>query len=62
LGEFITGRQLILPILIGPSIAGVLIAAVGEGCCFLIDGISYVAVVVSLAAMRALQPPQFSDF
>src|SRR2546421_860608 len=38
--------------LIGPSVAGVLIAAVGEGMCFLIDGISYIAVVVALFAMR----------
>ncbi|HEV8290754.1 MAG TPA: MFS transporter [Tepidisphaeraceae bacterium] len=38
--------------LIGPSIAGVLIAAVGEGICFLIDGISYIAVVIALLAMR----------
>jgi len=41
--------------LIGPSIAGVLIAAVGEGYCFLIDGISYIAVIVSLLMMRILQ-------
>jgi len=41
--------------LLGPSIAGVLIAAVGEGWCFAIDSISYVAVVVSLLAMR-LEP------
>ena len=45
--------------LIGPSVAGVLIAVVGEGYCFLIDGISYIAVVVSLAAMRALPPQSF---
>jgi len=38
--------------LIGPSIAGVLIAAVGEGMCFLIDGFSYIAVVVALLAMK----------
>jgi MFS family permease len=37
--------------LIGPSIAGVIIAAVGEGYCFLLDGISYIAVIVSLLAM-----------
>ncbi len=41
--------------LIGPAIAGVVIAAVGEGVCFLIDGISYGAVIVSLLAMR-VQP------
>ena len=38
--------------LLGPSIAGLIIAAVGEGYCFLIDGISYLAVIASLAAMR----------
>ena len=38
--------------LFGPAIAGVVIAAVGEGYCFLIDGLSYVAVIVSLLAMR----------
>ena len=38
--------------LVGPSLAGVVIAASGEGSCFLIDGISYIAVIASLAAMR----------
>ncbi len=38
--------------LIGPAIAGVLIAAVGEGWCFLIDGMSYFAVVASLLLMQ----------
>jgi MFS family permease len=38
--------------LIGPSVAGVVIAAVGEGWCFLADGISYVAVIASLLFMR----------
>jgi MFS family permease len=38
--------------LLGPSIAGVVIAAVGEGWCFLLDGLSYVAVVASLVLMR----------
>ena len=38
--------------IIGPSIGGVLIAAFGEGWCFMIDAISYVAVIVSLLAMR----------
>jgi MFS family permease len=37
--------------LIGPSIAGLVIAAVGEGYCFLIDGLSYLAVIASLLAM-----------
>ena len=38
--------------LIGPAIAGVLIAKYGMGTCFLIDGISYIAVLVSLRAMK----------
>jgi MFS family permease len=44
--------------LLGPSIAGIIIAAVGEGYCFLIDGFSYLAVIASLLAMRidATQP------
>jgi len=37
--------------LIGPSIAGVLIAIAGEGMCFLINAISYLAVIASLLAM-----------
>ncbi len=38
--------------LIGPSIAGLLIAWVGEGFCFLADSISYIAVIIALLAMR----------
>jgi MFS family permease len=38
--------------LIGPSLAGIIIAVTSEGICFLIDGISYIAVIVSLLAMR----------
>jgi MFS family permease len=38
--------------LIGPSIAGIIIAASSEGWCFLVDGVSYLAVIVSLLAMR----------
>src|SRR6202162_3210538 len=38
--------------LVGPSMAGAVIAVSGEGSCFLIDGISYIAVIASLIAMR----------
>ncbi len=38
--------------LIGPSIAGILIAMVGEGVCFLINGISFGAVIVALLMMK----------
>ncbi|MGO8759816.1 MAG: MFS transporter [Terracidiphilus sp.] len=42
--------------LIGPSLAGMLIAATSEGWCFLIDGISYIAVIASLLMMRIHVP------
>jgi MFS family permease len=42
--------------LIGPSLAGMVIAATSEAWCFLIDGISYMAVIASLLMMR-LDPP-----
>ncbi len=38
--------------LVGPALAGVVIAAVGEGWCFAIDGVSYGAVILSLVMMR----------
>jgi MFS family permease len=37
--------------LVGPAIAGALVSAVGEGYCFLIDGLSYIAVIAGLLAM-----------
>jgi MFS family permease len=44
--------------LLGPSIAGVVIAATNEGWCFLIDGVSYVAVIVALLRMNIAAPPE----
>jgi MFS family permease len=38
--------------LVGPSFAGLLIAAFGEAGCFAIDSLSYLAVIASLLAMR----------
>lgn len=38
--------------IVGPSIGGVLIATAGEGWCFMIDAISYLAVIASLLAMH----------
>ncbi|HLY18769.1 MAG TPA: MFS transporter [Bryobacteraceae bacterium] len=37
---------------IGPAIAGLLVAAVGEGLCFLLNGVSFLAVIGCLLAMR----------
>lgn len=44
--------------LLGPSVAGALIATVGEGGCFLIDAVSYLAVIASLLAMRLVPRPR----
>jgi MFS family permease len=44
--------------LIGPSLAGLLIAATNEGWCFFTDGVSYIAVIVSLLMMRVKAQPQ----
>jgi MFS family permease len=38
--------------LVGPSLAGMLIAVSNEGWCFTVDGISYIAVIISLLMMR----------
>ncbi len=40
---------------IGPAVAGVILAAVGAGWCFVINATSFVAVVVSLLAMRTTE-------
>ncbi len=37
---------------VGPAVAGVLVAAIGEGWCFLANSVSYLAVIASLLAMR----------
>jgi len=42
--------------LIGPSLAGVLISLSGEGMCFLLNAISYVAVVAALFFMKVNSP------
>ncbi|HEX6048715.1 MAG TPA: MFS transporter [Gemmatimonadaceae bacterium] len=38
--------------ILGPSIGGIIIAAVGEAWCYFIDGVSYIGVIASLVAMR----------
>ena len=38
--------------IVGPAVAGVLVAAVGEGWCFFANGLSYLAVLAGLLAMR----------
>ncbi len=38
--------------LIGPTIAGILVTTAGEGMCFLVNGLSYIFVIVSLLMMN----------
>ena len=38
--------------IIGPAIAGILVASVGEGWCFFANGISYIAVITGLLLMK----------
>jgi MFS family permease len=42
---------------VGPAVAGVLVAAVGEGWCFLANSASYIAVIVGLLIMRVPRAP-----
>jgi MFS family permease len=42
--------------LVGPALAGFVIASVGAGWCFLLDGLSYLAVLAALCAMRLVHP------
>jgi len=43
--------------LVGPSIAGFMIATAGEAWCFLADGMSYFAVILALVAMTDVRRP-----
>ncbi|MBV8478437.1 MAG: MFS transporter, partial [Acidobacteria bacterium] len=51
--------------IIGPAIAGVLVASIGEGWCFFGNGVSYIAVIIGLALMHIQErrrPPVASHF
>jgi len=39
-------------VLVGPSIAGILIALFGEGVCFLLNALSFIPVIIALLAIR----------
>lgn len=43
---------------VGPAIAGLLVAAIGEGWCFFLNGVSYVAVVMGLLLMNPRPGPR----
>jgi len=42
--------------IVGPAIAGILVAMIGEGWCFFANGVSYVAVIAGLMMMRVRRP------
>lgn len=46
--------------IVGPGLAGFVIARLGEGACFLINAISFLAVIVALLAMRQLKERKIS--
>lgn len=48
----LNSSSLNLALLIGPAIAGILIASFGEGICFLLNSFGYVAAIVALLAMN----------
>jgi MFS family permease len=41
----------------GPAVAGILVASIGEGWCFMVNAISYLAVIAGLLLMRLKAPP-----
>jgi len=43
---------------VGPAVAGLLVAAIGEGWCFLLNGLSYIAVITGLLLMRVAPRPR----
>lgn len=42
--------------IIGPAIAGILVAKIGEGWCFLANAVSYIAVIIGLLMMKVQRP------
>jgi MFS family permease len=47
--------------LVGPAVAGLLVATIGEGWCFFVNGVSYVAVIVGLLRMRVRSQERSAD-
>jgi MFS family permease len=44
--------------ILGPAVAGITVAAIGEGWCFFANGVSYIAVLVGLLLMRVTPRPR----
>ena len=47
--------------IIGPDIAGILVASIGEGWCFFANAVSYIAVIVGLLLMRIKHPANLAN-
>jgi MFS family permease len=45
---------------IGPAVAGILVAKIGEGWCFFANAVSYIAVIIGLLMMRVHSPARAS--
>lgn len=60
LGNAISLNSLIISSarLMGPAIAGITVATSGTGLCFLLDGMSYIAVIAALLAMNITAKPR----
>jgi MFS family permease len=46
--------------IVGPTIAGILVAAVGEGWCFFANAVSYIAVIIGLLLMKITRQERVS--
>ena len=44
--------------IVGPALAGLVVAKYGEGVCFMINAVSYVAVIVALLMMKLAERPR----
>jgi MFS family permease len=46
---------------VGPAVAGILVARIGEGWCFAANAISYIAVLIGLLMMKVRSAPRISN-
>lgn len=58
----INSSMVTLARLIGPAVAGILLSTFGEGICFLINFLSFIAVIGCLIAMKLKVPPDKKTF
>jgi MFS family permease len=46
--------------IVGPAVAGILVAKIGEGWCFFANAVSYIAVIAGLFLMKVDSPPRIA--